>query len=512
MTAPFANKEWIETKEEITNWFMFNDFEHVLRKYDNKETGWLWWKKRYSDYCVDNNSSEYFKKIEKNVTEYNTLPSWKKPFVSFFSRINTKRKLLYYYYAKELLKKTKSYYYFNKAPDVFIEINNLISKVKNNSFVKNFGERLNKFAFSVFSFINPALNIVNLADAPKNETIDPEPTPNDILSPALQKTLFYKINKVLEKIEFSDLQRWLASLDITKPWIVSDSKFDQMWKLYPLLTSNNNYVKKITLFYLMLHALKPALLNYEEIINQAINQSNFIYLSINLDVLNFRQNNYQKLLFEKLLNNYPVNIDSIMIKIKCGTDILLKASSSDWSTFKIDVIYPKEFTSLDESQSYEFVLSNILKNLPIYITHLDLSEALLANVQDLASLFKNIPSTVQTIDIADEQLLKHDDHYLATAFNALPKHLRSIKILNKAMSEENKIRLDNLSTNLKTAVTQNISLKNIAVDFISKHMKGSYDDENKKLNFRIKNENKSVSVPQDIGDVFIKKHQMGIKY
>lgn len=512
MTAPFANKEWIETKEEITNWFILNDFEHIIQKYDNKETGWLWWKKRYSDYYTDNNSPEYFINIEKDIAKYNELSWWQKPFVSFFSRINTKQKLLHYYYAKELLKKTISQYHSNSVPNVSKEIDSLINKVKNNSFVKGIGKHLNKFATSIFSFMSRSFNSIKREDTAKNEPIKPEISPNDILTPALQKTLNNKISEMLGKIERSDLQRWLSTLGTIEHWTLNDAEVNNLWKLFPLLKSDNNYIKQITLFFILLHALKPALLNYEEIINNALNQSPFTHLSINWNALDSRYSNYQKSLFEKLLNHYPGNILLLMVKIKCDGDIHIRASSDGWSRFKINVIYPKEFTSLVQCQAYESVLISILKNLPTNVTHLNLSEALLANVQDLPSIFKNIPLTVQTIDICDKQLLKHNDDYLNRAFSALPKHLLSIKIIDKTMSEDDNGRLDNLSTDLKKTVSQNISLKNLAVDFISRYMKGSYDDENKKLNYRHKNENKSVSVPQDIGDIFIKKQQLGLKH
>ena len=515
MTALIPNKDWTETKEEITNWFIFNDFENIIQKYDNKEIGWLWWKKRYSDYYLGSNVVQQFKNIDREISRFNKLSWWKKPFVSFFSRIDTKQRLLNYFYAKELLKKTKSYCYANKTPSEISDIHTLLREIKNQAFVKNIGKYLNKFASSILSFIKPESNSDKLIDASKNSSIRPEIVSPNILSSALQKTLFDKISVILEKLEPIALQKWLGSLGIIKCWTVSNPEDEKVWKLYPLLNSNNNYIKQTTSFYLLLHALKPALFNYEEILNNALNQSAHINLAINWNVLDFRYGDHQKSILEGLLSHYPVNIKSLTLNISqhVGQDRIIKALPESISTLKVNLKFSRgeEIESSNEHCSYEFVLNSILKNLPKHITHLDLSEASLANVHDLPSVLRNIPSTVQTINISDENLLKHDDAYLARAFNALPKHFVSIKLIDKNMSEDHKIRLNNLSDNLKKTVTQNISLKNLAVNFISSYMKGTYDDKSKKLNFTHKNEDKSVSVPQDIGDIFIKK-QMSIKH
>lgn len=514
MTIPFTNKEWIETKEEINNWFILNDFENVIKKYDSKETGWLWWKRRYSDYCLNDNASKQFEKIETEIARFNKLSWWQKPFVSFVSRMNTKQKLLNYYYAKEFLTKTKSYH-LNKTPENFTEVKSLLSKIESNNLVKSIGKHLNKFASSLLSFINPRQNIGERVDTSRNEPIKPVLAPNHILSPALQKTLFDKISEILEKIEPPALQKWLGSLGIIKCWTVSVPEDEKVWKLYPLLNSDNNYIKQTTSFYLLLHSLKPALFNYEEILNDALNKALHINLAINWNVIDFRYGDHQKSILESLLNYYPVNINSITLTInqQIGQDRIIKSLPESVTSLKVNLRFSRgeDIRSSEEHCSYEFVLSSILKNLPKNITHLDLSEASLANVHNLSSVLRNIPSTVQTINISDERLLKHSDEYLSNTLNSLPPHLLSIKLIDKNMSEESKKRFDELSSNLKKRVTQNISLKNLAVNFISHYMKGSYDDKSKTLNFNHNNENRNVSVPQDIGDIFIKKQQVGIK-
>ncbi len=540
MTAPFLNKNWDITREEINNWFVLNDFENVIHKYDNKQVGWFWRKKRYKDYLSDINFRVKFIAIEARINKFNRLSWWEKPFVYLFSGINTKRKLLSYFYANEILRDAKYYcLYQSDGPGHDVKI--LISKIESINLIKGMGKHLNKFVSSVLSFINRRQNIEEQSNNSSNNQVKPELAPNDILP-----LLFEKISGILDKLKLVNIQRWLGfQLRMTKYVFEepSPSSLEDAWKLHPLLNSDNNYVKQVTLFYLLLYVLKPALCNYEEMLTFALNKSPYISLALDWNL--FDHNKYETVedilklgglgsvasilelynLIEDVLGNlfkyYPANIQSITLKINWNGCMnggqrvqgrIVKSLPESITSLKVTRHqFAGDIESTERYRSYEDVLSSILENLPKTIIHLDLSDASLANVYDLASILKKIPSTVQTLNICDEQLLKYDDIYLAKVFNALPKHFVSIKIIDKNMSEENKKRLDALKRNLNNRVTQNVSLKDIAVNFIYNYMKGSYDDKTKELQFHHNNKILIKPVPQEIGDLFIKEQQMSIK-
>ncbi len=509
MTAPVSNKEWDKTQEETSNWFMLHDFEKVIQKYDNKKTGWLWWKKKYSDYFAnESETNEYVANIEAQIESVKNMSWWKKPIVSWFLNIKTKQKILNYYYAKELLVTTKTYF-LNATRENFAKVSQLLIKIENNAIIKSIGKHLSNFK-SVFTyFIHKKPNAVEQEISSNNNSIlnneNPRKVLTNLMSPdALLRKLYTNIENILSQLEPENIISILATEGIISQESIRELKSSEAsWQLMPLIHSNNNLIREFTIFFILLNLSKTYLHNPDEIIENALKFSNSIRFMPKQNMLPVLKTIFSnvtgKTLIPALLRYYPAMIRSLTLNYDglYLSDQLVSMLPDSVTHLKISFsdTFNKDFRAI--------ITAMIIEDIPKNITHLDLSDIGFTQSDYSFHFFRNMPTSVKNLNFNNNKLSSLDNTTLIDIFNnRLPKHLLSVTLTENDITEENKKRLQELTSNVKSKVNQNISLlslKSIVANFICNNMQASYDNKTRILQVTQHNKVVTKLVPEEIG-------------
>ncbi len=510
MTAPVLNKEWEKTQEETNNWFMLNNFEKVIQKYDNKETGWLWWKKKYSDYFAnESETNDYVTNIETQIENVKNMSWWKKPIFSWLLNIKTKQKILGYYYSKKLLVTSKSYF-LNTTHENFVNVNQLLTKIENNTILKNIGKHLSNFK-SIFSyFINKTPKAIkqeiDLNNNSNRNNENPRKTLANLMSPSnLLRRLYTNVDNILSQLEPENIISILTNEGILSQESISELKHSEIsWQLMPLLHSNNNFIREYTIFFILLNLSKSYLHNADDILENALKFSTNIRLLPKQNMLSTLKTLFSdvtgKTLIPALLHYYPAKIKSVTLNYDglFLSDQLLSMLPDSVTHLKIS------FSDTFKKELRAIVTAMIIEDIPKNITHLDLSGIGFTQSDYSFQFFSNMPTSVKNLNFSDNKLSSLDNTTLIEIFNnRLPKHLLGVTLSENDITVENKKRLQELTGSVKRKVNQNInllSLKSIVANFIWNNMNASYDNKTRILQITQNNKVVNKIVPQEIGD------------